>query len=125
MENNSVYREAAKVSVIIFVLGLIEFICFCIGKQCRLDVFLGVLYGCSFTVLKFFYLAFCVKKSLTKGEKEAEKYMSATYSTRMLLTAAMVFFAAKIEIINIWAAIIPLVFQQLAVFILNFIRKKG
>lgn len=124
MENNSVYKEAAKVSVIIFILGLIELICFCFILSFGIDILLGVLYGCAFASANFFYLAYCVNASVTKSESDAKKYMSATYSTRIFLTAVMIFGAAKIELINIWAAIIPLAFQQIAVYVLNFSRRK-
>ena len=51
--------------------------------------------------------------------------MSATYSSRIFLTAVMIFIAAKVEIINIWAAIIPLAFTRIAVFIVSILNRKG
>ena len=125
MENNSVYKDAAKVSAIIYILGLIEFICFCIFLSFRLDVLIGVLYGCTFSSLLFFYLAYCVKQSVNKSENAAKAYMSGTYSIRVFLTAVMIFAAAKLSFINIWAAIIPLAFQRIAIFIISLIQKRG
>lgn len=121
MNNNSVYKEAGKVTAIIFLLGLIEFIVFTAFLSLRRDILIGVIYGCVFVSLNFFYLAFSVKKSVEKDEKQAKAYMSSGYTLRMLLTAAMVVVAAKVEWIHIWAAIVPLLFQRIAVHILSFV----
>lgn len=125
MKNNSVYKEAFKVSAVIFLLGLIEFIIFTAFLSLRSDIIIGVLYGCAFVSLNFFYLAYSVKKSVTKSENGAKAYMSATYSSRIFLTAVMIFVAAKVEAINIWAAIIPLIFTRIAVFIISLLNKRS
>ncbi len=120
--NNSVYKEALRVSVVIFLLGIIEFIAFTAFFSFRSDIIIGVLYGCAFTSLNFFYLAYSVKQSTQKSENGAKAYMSATYSSRIFLTAAMIFIAAKVDFINIWAAIIPLAFTRIAVFIISLLN---
>ena len=125
MKNDSVYKEAFKVSAVIFLLGLIEFIIFTAFLSIRRDIIIGVLYGCAFASLNFFYLAYSVKKSVTKSENGAKAYMSATYSSRIFLTAVMIFVAARIDAINIWAAIIPLVFTRIAVFAVSSFNKRS
>ena len=122
---NSVYKEALRVSVIIFLLGIIEFIAFTAFLSFRFDILAGVLYGCTFTSLNFFYLAYSVQKSTQKSENGAKAYMSATYSSRMFLTAVMIFIAAKADFINIWAAVIPLAFTRIAIFIIPLSGRKG
>ena len=124
MKNNSVYKDALKVSIFIFALGIIEFILFAVFMSFRLDILAGVLYGCAFTSLNFFYLAFCVKKAVEKEEKAAKAYMSSTYTIRMLLIGLMVFIAAKVEWIYLWAAIIPLFFQRIAATAIPIIEKR-
>lgn len=121
MNSNSVYKDAIRFSALVFLLGLVEFITFCVFLSPRTDILIGVIYGCAFVSLNFFYLAFSVKKSVEKDEKRAKAYMSSGYTLRMLLTALMVVIAAKVEWIHIWAAIIPLLFQRIAVHILSFI----
>lgn len=128
MNNNSVYKEAAMVSGIIFLLGFIEFIIFTVFLSFRGDILTGVLYGCSFACANFFYLAYSVKKSVEKEEQKAKAYMSASYTLRMLLTAAMVIIAVKVEQIHLWAAVVPLLFLRVAVYARSFIAthsKKG
>ena len=124
MKNNSVYKEAAKVSAVIFILGAVEFILFSVFMSLRLDILIGVLYGCTFTSINFFYLAFCVKKAVEKEEKAAKAYMSSTYSARILLWGVMVFIAAKVQFIYFWAAIIPITFQRIAATIVPAIEKR-
>ena len=124
MKNNSVYKEAAKVSAVIFILGAVEFILFSVFMSLRLDILIGVLYGCTFTSINFFYLAFCVKKAVEKEEKAAKAYMSSTYTARILLLGVMVFIAAKIDYIYFWAAIIPIVFQRIAATVVPMFEKR-
>ena len=125
MNNNSVYKEASMVSGIIFLLGFIEFIFFTVFLSFRIDILAGVLYGCSFACANFFYMAYSVKKSVEKEEKRAQAYMSASYMIRMLLTAAMVIIAVKVEQIHLWAAIIPLFFLRVAIYIRSFISTRN
>ena len=125
MKNNSVYKDALKVSIFIFALGIIEFILFTVFMSFRTDILIGVLYGCTFTSLNFFYLAFCVNKAVEKEEKAAKAYMSSTYTIRMLLIGLMVFVAAKVEWIYLWAAIIPLLFQRIAATLIPIIEKRS
>ena len=127
MKNNSVYKDATIFSALIFLLGILEFIILCIFLSPRLDILIGTLYGCVFVSLNFFYLAYSVKKSSAKEESKAKAHMSFTYMVRMLLTGVMVIIAAKVKWIHIWAAIIPLLFQRIAVPITASIslRNKG
>jgi len=124
MNNNSVYKDALKVSAVIFILGVIEFILFTIFMGFRSDVLIGVLFGCLFTSLNFFYLAFCVSKAVEKEEKAAKAYMSSTYTVRVLLLGVMIFIAAKVQFIYFWAAIIPIAFQRIAATIVPIIKKR-
>lgn len=124
MQTESVYKDALRVTYIVFLLGLIEFILFTVFMNFRIDILIGVLYGCTFASANFFYLAFCVKKSVTKDENAAKAYMSATYSSRMLATAVMIIVAAKVKCIYIWAAVIPLVFTRIAASIVPFLKKR-
>lgn len=124
MKSNSVYKEAAKVSAIIFILGVIEFILFTVFMGFRLDILIGVLFGCAFTSLNFFYLAFCVKKAVEKDEKAAKAYMSSTYTARILLLGVMLFIAAKVQFIYFWAAVIPIVFQRIAATVVPIIERR-
>ena len=124
MENNSVYKEALKFSIVVFLLGLLEFIIFCIFLSFRLDVLIGVLYGCAFTSLNFLYLAYSVKKSISKGEGKAKAHMAISYNSRLILTAIAIIIAVKIDFIHFWAAIIPLLFNRIAVHIVGFINSR-
>lgn len=124
MKNNSVYKDAAKVSAVIFTLGVIEFVLFTVFMGFRFDVLTGVLFGCSFTSLNFFYLAFCVKRAVEKEEKAAKAYMSSTYTARILLLGVMIFIAAKVKFIYFWAAIIPIAFQRIAATVVPIIDKR-
>lgn len=125
MNNSSVYKDAAKFTGLVFIIGIVEFIIFSVFLSLRLDILIGVVYGCAFVSLNFFFLAFSVKKSIGKEGDGAKAYMATSYSVRLLLTAAMLIIAAKVPWIHLWAAIIPLVFQRLAVHIVSFLNNRG
>lgn len=121
---NSVYKEALRVSAIVFLLGIIEFIAFSAFLSFRSDIIIGVLYGCAFSCLNFFYLAYSVQKSVNSSEKGAKMHMAGSYNIRLLLTAAMVIVAAKTEFIHFWAALIPLIFPRIAVHIVGILSSR-
>ena len=124
MKIDSVYVNAFKVACVIFLLGIIEFVIFTICKGFRTDILYGVLFGCTFSSASFFYLAYNVKKCVEKDEKAAKAYMSASYTSRMLLTAAMIIISAKVEFIHLWAAVIPLAFTRIAATIVPLLNKR-
>lgn len=125
MKSNSIYKDAFRINSVIFLLGLIEFILFSIFLSFRADILIGALYGCTFTSLNIFYLAYCVKKAVEKEEKAAKAYMSSTYTVRMIFIAIMVVIAAKTDFIHLWAAVIPLFFQRVAVTIVALFNKRS
>ena len=51
---NAVYKDAAKVSIFILLFGVVEFIVLTAFLSLRLDILLGVAYGCAFSVFSFF-----------------------------------------------------------------------
>lgn len=125
MKPDSIYKDALKVSCFIFLLGVVEFIIFTVFMNFRSDILLGVLYGCAFSSASFFHLAYSLKKSVKKGEKAAQIYMSTVYTGRMLTIALAIFVAIKVEQIYLWSAIIPLGFTRIAVYIASFIKSRS
>ena len=124
MKNNSVYKDAAKVCLFILLLGVIEFIIFSVFLSLRIDILIGVVYGCAFTCANFFYLAYSVNKSIDKGPAGAKAQMAMSYNARLVLTAIMIIFAATSSAIHFWAAIIPLLFQRVAILIVSSINSR-
>lgn len=122
---DSVYHEALKISLVVFLMGIVEFALFTVFLAPKLDILLGTLYGCGFVCFNLLYLAHSVKKAAEKSENGAKAYMASTYTVRMLFTAAAVIIAANISYIHFWAAIIPLFFQRIAATIVPFINKRS
>ena len=124
MKNNSVYKDAAKVCLVILLLGVVEFIIFSVFLSLRIDILTGVVYGCAFTCANFFYLAYSVNKSIDKGPAGAKAQMAMSYNARLVLTAIMIIFAATSSAIHFWAAIIPLLFQRISIYIVSFTKPR-
>ena len=81
MKIDSVYKEALKVTFVVFILGVIEFILFTVFMGLRIDVFFGVLYGCTFASANFFYLARSVKKCVDRDEIRQSLYEWNLFNT--------------------------------------------
>ncbi len=124
MRNDSVYKDAAKVCALTFLLGIIEFFVFYAFLSFRKDILIGVVYGCAFVCANFFYLAYSVKKSLSKDAAGAQIQMSLSYNARLVLSAIMIIIAASTDTIHFWAAVIPFVFQRIAIYIVSFTKPR-
>ena len=124
MKNNSVYKDAAKVCFVIILLSIVEFIIFSVFLSLRIDILIGVVYGCAFTCANFFYLAYSVNKSIDKGPSGAKAQMAMSYNARLVLTAIMILIAATSSAIHFWAAIIPLLFQRVAILIVSAMNSR-
>ncbi len=122
MKSEAVYKTAREICATVFALGAAECVIFSLCMGLKSDILLGALYGCSFAAANFFFLAYCVKKSVKKG-KSAQSFIGATYSLRLLLTGVMVVLAAKVDFLNLWAAVLPLIFPRLAIFLNTFFKR--
>lgn len=122
MKSESVYKTARKICATVFALGVAECIIFSLCFGFKYDIALGALYGCAFAAANFFFLAYCVEKSVKKG-KAAQSFIGATYTLRLLFTGVMVVLAAKASFLNIWSAVLPLVFPRIAIFLNTFLGR--
>ena len=125
MKNNSVYKDALRVCLMILLFGIVEFIIFSVFLSFRVDILIGVVYGCAFVCANFFYLAYSVKKSIDKTPSGAKAHMAISYNVRLVLTAVMIIFAASSQSIHFWAAIIPILFQRPAISIVGLITSRS
>ncbi len=121
-------KQIRDISSFVLVLGLVQAVIFIIlslnTKLTLLQGLAGTAVGCLLAVLNLLLLGISVEKSLKKGEKNAQAYMSITYMGRLLLTAVLLIAVIKLPgIFNLWAAVIPLVFPRIAILIINLKSK--
>lgn len=85
---------------------------------------IGGVYGNIICVLNFFVLGKTAQIALRKGAKAAQTYMNAMYCIRYLGLFLAMTIAALVPFINLFAAIIPLLFPKITITIRTFKEKK-
>ncbi len=121
----NVKTDVLRVAIGNFALGAVMVLIFALTGQFSLSVIWGTLLGCSFVSLSFLWLAISVSKNVEKDPENARKRVSATYTYRLILAAAMVFVAIKVPVFNPFAAIIPLFYQRAVIMVVGKMRAKA
>ncbi len=121
-------KQIGNISSIVLIFGLVQAVVFAVLSRVTsvtlLQGLAGTVAGCLMAVFNLLLLGISVEKSLKKGEKNAQAYMSITYIGRLLITAALLIAVIKLPgIFNLWAAVIPLVFPRIAILIINLKSK--
>lgn len=124
MMTKSVKTDVLRVTLGNFILGAVMVLIFALLGYFSLEVIWGAILGCSFISLSFLWLAMSVSKNVEKDPKNAQARVSATYTLRLLATAAMILIAIKVPVFNWLSAIIPLFYQRIVVMIVGRIRSK-
>ena len=119
-----------------------------IGKMDH-TVILGALLGCAAAIGNFFWMALSVQKAAEKmngvsvppaeeNDDEADqtdkplspqalnakKGMQVSYTLRMILMVCVALLAVKLPVFSPLAAIIPLFFPRIVIFVLGFMMRK-
>lgn len=146
-----VKKETRNIFLGVAMLSLVMLAVFAFLKKLDLPVVIGTLLGSAAAVANFFLMALSVQKSAEKmngvriedepedeqnGEeeakekplspeaKEAKKFMQASYTGRMLLIVIVAILAVTLPFINAVPCLIALLFPQLVIYGMQFIRKK-
>ncbi len=107
-----------------FILGAVMVLVFLLVGHFSYKVILGALLGCSYISLSFCWLAASVTKNIEKDPDNAQKRVSATYTYRLLLAAAMIILAIKAPVFNWVAACIPLFYSRIVIMAVGRRRTK-
>ncbi len=107
----------AGICLIILILGII------FAKE-PLYFALGVLFGAVVSCIRILLLSRAINRAVDMEPAESKAYMTAQYSTRMLLAIAAVVAGAMLqEYISIIGLILGLIAMQPAVYLANIIYK--
>lgn len=88
-----------------------------------LSAIFGTLLGCAVAILNFALMGIILERCVSK-QKGASGLMGVCYIGRLALIALAVIWATKVDYLNYVCVIIPLIFPQISIFILNLTRKK-
>lgn len=123
--SGAVIREVKRVTLCVVALTAVMLLIFAVAGHFNLPVLYGALLGCAVSAVNFLVMSFTVEKSMERSKGGAGSLMALSYFIRLALIAAAVVWAIKAPYFNYLAAVIPLVFIRLSVYILNFSDRKG
>ena len=97
--------EIRNIAIGVIILGAVQVLVTLPTKFFGLSAIFGTLLGCAVAILNF-------------------ALMGVGYIGRLALIALAVIWATKVDYLNYVCVIIPLIFPQISIFILNLTRKK-
>lgn len=93
------------------------------------SVVLGALAGFAIAVLNFFVMALCADIAADRGEhqdiKGGQALVQMSYLGRMVALFLVLVLCAKLEVFNLIALVVPLVFVRPVLTVSELIKKKG
>lgn len=125
MLSNVVLKEIKKIGICTAVLTAVMLIVFKIIGYFNSAAFFGALLGYLINFFNFVVMSITVEFALSKHKSKASSLMGLSYFVRLAVIAVAVCYAIKSPHINYVAAVIPLIFTRISVYILNFFGKRG
>ncbi len=113
-------KEFERVTKINIVLTVIENIAFFLLGKWDYTVLIGSLWGLVLTSIFFYQICINIPKALEMDPDIAAKHVKSGQVERLLILGIGIVAAFKLDFINRWAAIIPLLFTRIAIMIINF-----
>lgn len=115
--------EIRNIAIGVIILGAVQVLVTLPTKFFGLAAVFGTLLGCAVAILNFALMGIILEKCVAK-KKGASGLMGVGYIGRLALIALAVIWATKVDYLNYVCVIIPLIFPQISIFILNLTRKK-
>ena len=115
--------EIRNIAIGVIILGAVQVLVTLPTKFFGLSAIFGRLLGCAVAILNFALMGIILERCVSK-QKGASGLMGVGYIGRLALIALAVIWATKVDYLNYVCVIIPLIFPQISIFILNLTRKK-
>lgn len=114
-------KQFEKISKINIVLTAVENLVFFLFGKWDITVFIGSLWGLFLTSLFFYQICVSIPKALRMEDPDlASKHVRTTQIERLFILGLGIVAAMKLDFINPWAALIPLIFTRISIMIANF-----
>lgn len=121
--SKTLLNEIRNIALITAILGIIQVIITIPAGYFGHPAVLGTLLGCAVAVLNFSLMGIIFEQCVSR-EKGASGMMGIGYILRLAVIAAAVIWAMKVPYLNYVCTVIPLIFPQIAIFILNAVRRR-
>ncbi len=127
--NDAAIRQFFKIAICVAGLTALELGVYAIIGRFSLNVLFGALFGAAVSVLNFLALTVVVSRAADRAEGgdpgKAKAAVQGSSVLRLLILAAIYIVVLKTTSLDPLAAVLPLVFVQLSIYITEFFRKDG
>ncbi|NDO19595.1 hypothetical protein FMM68_07990 [Lachnospiraceae bacterium MD329] len=121
--SDTLKKEILNISLITLLFGIVQVIITIPAGYFGRSVVFGTLLGCAVAIFNFTLMGIILEQCVAR-QNGASYLAGFGYIFRLAIIAAAVIWAMKTTYLNYVCVIIPLVFPQLSIFVLNVIRKK-
>lgn len=121
--SKTLLTEIRNVSLITVILGVIQVLITIPAGYFGSAAVLGTLLGCAVAIVNFTFMGLILERTLS-SQKASSGFMGIGYILRLAFIGAAIIWAMKVAYLNYVCVIIPLVFPQISIFIINALRKK-
>ena len=123
--DDTVVRETRYIAGVAMILSVVMEAVFLIIGMWSYKVLLGNIFGGTVAVVNFLLMGITVQKAVQKDEKDAAALMKLSQTLRNLMLLIAAALALALPFINPIAAIIPLFFPRIAIFLIPLRDKKS
>lgn len=123
--DDTVVRETRYIAGVAIILSVVMEAVFLIIGMWSYKVLLGNIFGGTVAVVNFLLMGITVQKAVQKDEKDAAALMKLSQTLRNLMLLIAAALALALPFINPIAAIIPLFFPRIAIFLIPLRDKKS
>ncbi len=127
--NDAAIRQFLKVAAGVLALTALELAVYALLGKFSADVLLGAVFGTVVSCLNFLALTISVSRAADRAEggdpAKAKAAVQGSSVLRLLALAAIYIAVLKTTSLDPLAAVLPLVFVQLSIYLTDFLRKDG
>ncbi len=127
--NDAAIRQFFKIAICVAGLTALELGVYAIIGRFSLNVLFGAIFGAVVSVLNFLALTVTVSRAADRAEGgdpgKAKAAVQGSSVLRLIVLAAIYIVVLKTTTLDPLAAVLPLVFVQLSIYITEFFRKDG
>ncbi len=116
-------REIKNIAIFTALFGLLQVLITIPAGYFGVSALLGTILGCFTAIFNFSIMGIILEKCLNR-QGGAAGLAGVGYIFRLAIIAAVVVWAMKSSYLNYVCVIIPLIFPQTAIFIINAIRRR-
>ncbi len=127
--NDAAIRQFLKVSAGVLALTALELAVYALIGRFTVNVLLGALFGAAVSCGNFLALTVTVSRAADRAEDgnpmKARAAVQGSSVLRLLLLAAVYILVLKFSPLDPLASVLPLVFVQISIGLIEFFRKDG